>query len=250
MDRGIQIFPKIGANKARSINKKHLFAVSALLFLFIFGLFSTAFAADSFYYPYQTPQTTFDPGKFIPPYTTITVEVFPKVNGIPQGTEQTWTVDVTYVVTAAGDGKVNSAQARELELIWDNNLDSGYSITTPQGGDVDGPTKLDGNKWDVFVNKDPGYFSEGVVFVLTFEITTPDSLAPGTYHLVKLWHRSFGDFSGQESSSNDSIVIIFEVGPEIVIPEYPLGTLLALTAAFGAVGVLKLKGKSAKLNKT
>ena len=221
------------------INKKKLFAISALLLLFMLGLSSTAYAADSLYYPSQTPQTTFDPLKFVSPYTTVTIEVSPKVNGIPQGTEQTWTVVVTYEVTAAGNGKINSAQARELELNWDNNLDAGYSITTPQGGTVVGPTELNGHKWDVFVNKDSGYFGEGVVFVLTFEITTPDNLAPGTYHLVKLFHRSLGDFSGQESSSDNGIVIVFDVGPSNVVPEYPWAGLAALFSCFGAFVVFK-----------
>jgi hypothetical protein len=226
-------------------SKKKLFAVSALLLLFMLGISSTANAADSLYYPSQTPQTTYDPLKFVSPYTTVTIDVSPKVNGIPQGTEQTWTVVVTYEVTAAGDGKVNSAQARELEIIWENNLDAGYSMTTPQGGTVVGPTELTGNKWDVFVNKASGYFGEGVVFVLTFEITTPDNLAPGTYHLVKLWHRSFGDFSGQESSSDNGIVIVFDVGPSNVVPEYPWAGLAALFSCFGALVVFKKRNSLA-----
>lgn len=232
-------------NLRTPISKKKLFAVSALLLLFMLGLFSTATAADSLYYPSQTPQTTVDPAKFVSPYTTVTIEVSPKVNGVPQGTEQTWTVVVTYEVTAAGNGKVNSAQARELELSWDNNLDAGYSITTLQGGTLVGPTELTGNKWDVFVNKASGYFSEGKVFVLTFEITTPDNLTPGTYHLVKLFHRSFGDFSGQESSSDNGIVIVFEVGPSNVVPEYPLAGLAALFSCFGAFVIFKKRNSIA-----
>jgi len=48
-------------------SKKKLFAVSALLLLFMLGLSSTAYAADSLYNPSQTPQTTFDPIKFFSP---------------------------------------------------------------------------------------------------------------------------------------------------------------------------------------
>ncbi len=190
--------------------------------------------ADSYYYPSQTPQTTVDPTKFASPYTSVTVDVSPKLNVIPVGTEQTWTVVVTYMVTAAGSGKVNLAAVRELELSWDNNLDSGYSISTPQGGVIDGPTETPGNKWDVTVSKSSGYFNEGVVFVLTFEITTPDSLAPGIYTLVKTFHRAQGNFSGQESSSSYGIVIRFNVGPNHTVPEVPVGSLIAAASMIAA----------------
>jgi len=215
---------------------KRIFIVTMFLISFLI-IASPARAADSLYYPSQTPQTTVDPVKFDPPYTTVTVEVFPKLYAIPQGSAQTWTVVITYMVTAAGSGKVNSAQVRELELVWNNDLVSGYSITTPQGGDVIGPTPLPGNKWDIFVNLNSGYFAEGTAFVLTFHITTPDSLAPGTYHLVKTWHRSYGDFSGQESSSDYGIVIVFDVVPSKVIPEVPLGPIIATVSMIAAFGV-------------
>jgi hypothetical protein len=210
--------------------------IVAFILLFVLSV-STAHAADSLYYPTQTPKTTFDPDKFPgAPYTTVTVEVLPKQDVIPQGSAQTWTVVVTYTVTAAGSGKVNSAQVRDLELKWDNDLDGGYSITNPQVGIVAGPTLLGGNKWDVFVDLASGYFIEGTVFVLTFHVTTPDSLTTGIYNLVKVFHRSYGNFDGQESSSDHGIVIVFEVGVNQVIPEVPLGPVAASILMVGAFG--------------
>lgn len=213
--------------------KKSAF-VSLIVFILLLSS-QTVLAVDIYVYPSETPTTTSD-DKFNLPYTNVTVNVEPKVDQIIQGSGQTWTITITYKVTVAGDGKVNKAGVRILQVIWDNTLPG--SLVNTQGDIVEGPTVVPGNKWDVNVSLSSGYFDEGTVFTLTFDMTVPPTLTPGQYELVKVFHRSQGSFSGQESTSDDAIIVVFDVIPTPRIPEIPGGTFSVLLVLIVSIAII------------
>ena len=210
-----------------------------------------AAAENKIVYPVETPvtTTTSDTGKY---FSDLTVNVEPKWMVIKQGVEQPWTVHVE--VKVLYENKIDHIEFHiwiktEGTNPWDTDILS-VTPTYPLGSTHTGPNYLGGNNYLCIVDADSGsYFAAEDKITLEFTITSPDDLFPAEnpHTLVEVYHRTQGTyqvigdeeygFNGQESTSDDKIIVIFDVGPEFEIPEIPYGTISAVAISLLALGL-------------
>ena len=206
-------------------------------------------AATTQVYPVDTPTTTYDPGYH---YSELTIDVVPKYIQIEQGVEVTWTVKIRVDITDAGDDKTDYIWIRiwlksttSGTPDWDTNLLTSPTINKPSGSASTGPSH-DAGQWYYLEVTRTEKFDDDEYVEIEFWVKTPDTLSPvdSPHTLVKTFHRTKGDFPGQESTSDYDIWVIFNVGPEFYVPEIPLGTISAIVASLAALGIITKSKRS------
>lgn len=184
-------------------------------------------------YPVGTPVTTHDPAYH---YSELTVEVSPKYMTVKTGEVLKWIVNLEIKVLQAG--KIDHIEMwiwlkttkGRTEPDWFSNLLN--ETSTEHGNDG----------WYIFSVESPSGspFTEGETVTIEFWVKSPDTLtSDGNYELVKARHYTEGpDWSGQESTGDCDIQVIFDVGPDFVIPEFPLGTISAVFISLITLGIV------------
>ena len=228
----------------------------SLMLLLIMNI-NLAAAENKIVNPVGTPVTTTTSvmGKH---FSDLTVDVEPKWAVVQQGVEVLWTVNVK--VEVLYDNKIDNI---ELHIWiktqgdpWVTNIES-VAPAYPSGSHT-GPSYAGGNQYICTVAAVSGfYFEAGDLITLEFTITSPNDLSPAEnpHTLVEVYHRTQGTyqvieeveygFNGQESTSDDKIIVIFDVGPGFEIPEIPYGTISAVAISLLALG-LAYKQRSIK----
>jgi len=215
---------------------------------------SLATASTIWVYPVGTPVTTHDPAYH---YSELTVDVSPKYMVIKEGEEQTWMVILK--VEVLSDGKIDYIEiwirlkSSEGVPDMDTNLLE-PEIDVPDDSEFTGPNS-DHDGWYLLeVSAESGSsFEYGDEVTVEFWVESPDTLIPISDHheLVKAYHRTRGPgLAGQESTSDYDIQVIFDVGPEFVIPELPLGTISAISIPLITLGIVSRARANKKKPKT
>jgi len=198
---------------------------------------TTASSNPTIVYPVDTPVTTYDPEY---QYSELTLDVTPKYIMIKEGFELKWTVNIELKVLSSE--KLDFIEIHiwlkttcgDDEPDWDTNLLDDPEITAPSGSTITGPQHKHDGWYLLEVKRTSGTtFEEDDIISIEFDVTSPDTLTFSNehYELVKSFHKAKGpgiNGRGQESTSNHYIEVYFDVGPEFVIPELPIGTIIAL----------------------